>query len=148
MRPTTGRHSLFPRSHTHLPNSFPCELPAITETLARADNWAYRVPRKGQERVRFCLFAGSHIVRVPRVSNGASVCMPFWLKPNSAFGLLLMTTFISSSHVLTDTAQPGTPSASTLADNGTLSRACRRSKNGLRCSGGFTPDRYQSSMHR
>jgi hypothetical protein len=74
--------------------------------------------------------------------------MPFWLKPDSAFGLLLMTTFISSSHLLTITAQPGTPSASTLADNVTLSRARRRLNNGLRCSGGFTPDRYQSSMHR
>jgi hypothetical protein len=72
----------------------------------------------------------------------------FWLKPDSAFGSLLMKTFISSSHSLTDTAQPSTPSALALADNGTLSRACRRSKNGLRCSGGFTPDRYQSSMHR
>jgi hypothetical protein len=54
----------------------------------------------------------------------------FWLKPDSAFGLLLMTTFISSSHSLTNTTQPGTPSASTLADNATLSRACRRSMNG------------------
>jgi hypothetical protein len=27
--------------------------------------------------------------------------MPFWLKPDSAFGLLLITTFISSSHSLT-----------------------------------------------
>jgi hypothetical protein len=27
--------------------------------------------------------------------------MPFWLKPDSAFGLLLITTFISSSHLLT-----------------------------------------------
>jgi hypothetical protein len=72
--------------------------------------------------------------------------MPFWLKPDSAFGLLLMTTFISSSHALTNTAQPSTPSASTLADNVTFSRARRRSMNGLRCSDGFTPDRYQSSM--
>ena len=71
--------------------------------------------------------------------------MPFWLKPDSAFGLLLMTTFISSSHALTNTAQPSTLSASTLADNVTFSRARRRSMNGLRCSDGFTPDRYQSA---
>ncbi|CAH2810319.1 MAG: hypothetical protein PPHEESC_6265, partial [uncultured Paraburkholderia sp.] len=56
MRAITAHHSLFPRSHTHLPISFPCELPAIAGTLAWAGNWAYRVPRKGQGRVRFCLF--------------------------------------------------------------------------------------------
>ncbi|CAH2808417.1 MAG: hypothetical protein PPHEINF_6166 [uncultured Paraburkholderia sp.] len=70
MRAITARHSLFPRSHTHLPISFPCELPAIAGTLAWAGNWAYRVPRKGQGRVRFCLFAGSHICpRAPSVKR-------------------------------------------------------------------------------
>ena len=44
MRAITARHSLFPRSHTHLSNSFPCELPAIAKPLAWADNWAYHVP--------------------------------------------------------------------------------------------------------
>ena len=102
MQPITGCPSLFPRSHTHLPNSFPCESPAIAaKTLAWADNWAFRVPRRGHEQVRFCLIADSHNVRVPRVSSGTSDCMPFWPKPDSAFGLLTMTTFISSSHMLT-----------------------------------------------
>ena len=96
-----GRHSLFPRSHTHLPNSFPCGLPAIAELLAWADKWVYRVPRRRHEQFRFCLFAGSRIVRVPRQLNGASDCMPFWPKPVSAFGLFAVTAFISNSHALT-----------------------------------------------
>ena len=101
MRPITGRHSLFPRSHTHLPNSFPCGSPAIAELLAWADKWAYRVPRRRHEQFRFCLFAGSRVVRVPRQLNGASDCVPFWPKPVSAFGLFAVTAFISNSNVLT-----------------------------------------------
>jgi hypothetical protein len=85
-----------------------------------------------EKREKFDLLTIERVVHVPQ---------PFAL-------VLLMTTFISSSHALTNTTQPSTPSASTLADNVTFSRARRRSMNGLRCSDGFTPDRYQSSMHR
>jgi len=42
----------------------------------------------------------------------------------------------------------GVITASTLAESTTLSRVKRRSKNGLRCSSGFTPSRYQLGMHR
>src|ERR1700759_5031820 len=44
MRAITARHSLFPRSHIHLPNSFPRGSPAIARLLAWADSWTYHVP--------------------------------------------------------------------------------------------------------
>ena len=37
----------------------------------------------------------------PTQEFGGPTHAPFWIKPDSAFGLLLMTTFISSSHSLT-----------------------------------------------
>jgi len=60
MRPITGRPSLFPRSHTHLLNSFPCGSPAIAKTLAWANNSAYHVP----------ILAGPSTTRVYPVSTG------------------------------------------------------------------------------
>lgn len=48
--------------------------------------------------------------------------VPFWLKPISAFGLFRLTTFISSSLLLTNTTKPCTQTALTLAVCVTLSR--------------------------
>ena len=51
--------------------------------------------------VRFCFSAGSSVVRVSPVYKGISSYCAFWLQPFSTFGCLMLTTFISSSLVLT-----------------------------------------------
>jgi hypothetical protein len=51
---------------------------------------------------RFCVFAGSVLLPMTEEEE-ASVprYIAFWLKPKSIFGLLVLTTFIHSSHLLT-----------------------------------------------
>jgi hypothetical protein len=96
MPPITGRRSLAPRSHTRLPNSLPCGLPATyREELRRWRTIGLTVFRIGDKR------------RLGSASSPAVVgpCVPTYEQDSrlhdSAFGLLLITTFISSSHLLT-----------------------------------------------
>src|SRR6266849_3977642 len=67
--PTSGRDAGFPRS--------------------------VRIPG----RVRRCLFAGGCWVCVREIRSHRTEPRTFWFKPLSIFGLLRITTFISSSHV-------------------------------------------------
>ncbi|SDJ47218.1 hypothetical protein SAMN04487926_15320 [Paraburkholderia steynii] len=85
MRAITARHSLFPRSHTHLPNSFPRGLPAVAKRVASADNWAYHVPvPAGPINSRVCPFStclspGSAYDDVLPFVTEATGCSPFGL---------------------------------------------------------------------
>lgn len=59
------------------------------------------VPRRSQEWFRFCLSAGSVCVRAAPFKKGQSRYVPFWAGPVSVFWPVKVTTFISSSHMLT-----------------------------------------------
>lgn len=93
----TIRHLLFPFSSARNANSVPYGSPAIPAAIR-----VYQVPFNIQ-KVR----AGS--VSPPEIS--VSMCsgcpveqpdlVPFWFRPSSIFGLLPITVFINSSHVLT-----------------------------------------------
>lgn len=62
--------------------------------------WGFHVLGMSHDRVRVCLFAGSHIDDVPRLPTEATDYVPCWLVPISSFGTVLLTTFISSSRSL------------------------------------------------
>lgn len=99
MRANTARHSPFPRSHTHLPNRFPCGSPAVA-TLGAGG-------QLGLPRSRFCppsndLGVSGLRLSFPRWRSG-DVCsdlrsatghLPFWLEPSSTFGFSAVTMVI------------------------------------------------------
>ena len=68
---------------------------------------AYHVPRTYQGWFRLCLFAGGSTAAAGEGEYPCTGPLTFWFKPLSAFGLLVLTTFISSS--------PGLAMPSTLA---------------------------------
>src|SRR5271166_4553200 len=68
---------------------------------------AYHVPRTYQGWFRLCLFAGGSTAAAGEGEHPCTGPLTFWFKPLSAFGLLVLTTFISSS--------PGLAMPSTLA---------------------------------
>lgn len=139
----TAWHSLAPRSFTRTFNNIPCGLPAT-----RAKIRAYHVPRMGYAWVRFCLFADDHKCPCIPIGKRDNRSCAFWLKPGSAFGLFLITTFISSLLMLTmpRSLAPYPPrrwqkaSSTHRVDTALASR--------LHCPGGFTPSRYQLRMRR
>ncbi len=51
--------------------------------------------------VRSCLFAGGYVSAMGEGRTPYPTHVPFWLKPVSIFGLLVLTTFINSSRMLT-----------------------------------------------
>ena len=63
-------------------------------------NWAYPVPPIFTRWVSVCLSAGGIIDRVRQNQTASSIPLTFWFRPSSIFGLLSITTFISSSHML------------------------------------------------
>ena len=66
---------------------------------------AYYVPRMHQGWFRLCLFAGGSTAAAGEGGHPCTRPLTFWFKPLSAFGLLDLTTFISSSPEL---AMPST----------------------------------------
>jgi hypothetical protein len=102
MRPITGRRSLSPRSLTRSTNSFPCGLPArYRDELRRWRTIGLTVFRIKDKSRLGSAFSPTVVSPCVPTYERDSRLYAFWLKPNSAFGLLLITTFISSSHSLT-----------------------------------------------
>ena len=127
MRPITGRHSLSLPSLTRLTNSFPCGLHArYRDELRRWRTVGLTVFRIKDKSTLGSAFSTSRL-------------HAFWLKRNSALGLLLIKTVYEQFEFANHTAQPCTPSAAALADNNALSRDHRRSMSGLRCPSDLTP---------
>lgn len=87
-------------------------------------------------------------VRVSPSGKGVTDRVPFWLKPDSAFGLFLITTFISSLLMLTmpRSLAPYPPRRWQKASSPHRVDAALASR--LHCPGGFTPSRYQLRMRR
>jgi hypothetical protein len=135
----TAQHSLFPSSLTHTVNNLPCDSSASWATVR-----AYHVPASSHDRVRVRPFAGGHLDDVLRPMNGASARAPVWQMPESSFGILLLTTFISDSHVLPIPGQPCVSASSLLRDS-TRHLAAAHTV-GLRCRKGFIQRRRQRKM--
>lgn len=97
------------------------------------------------ERRRCCLFADGS----PSASRELAALeldrSPFWLRLLSLFSLVLVTTFISSSHLFTISFHPGSPPPrgwqSLISSRDSISSAT--TAEGLRCPGRFTPRCYQ-----
>ena len=102
IRPATGRPSLPPSSSTRRPLGPPYGGPT-----PKGGRRAYHVPRTYQGWFRLCLFAGGSTAAAGEGEHPCTGPLTFWFKPLSAFGLLVLTTFISSS--------PGLAMPSTLA---------------------------------
>ena len=107
--PITGRLSLSPPSHTRRPISAPCG------SLSRMSGRPTGLPRSVQVPVwvRSCLSAGGSSSVMDELGASIPDPLPFWPKPVSIFGLFQLTTFISSSHLLTipHYPSPRTPDA-------------------------------------
>src|SRR5262249_16190456 len=95
IHPLTASPSLFPPSHTRTPigSSYDSlssseEEDGLTTLRLRAFGW-----------VRDYLFAGGLIVCDRRRENSYIIPLTFWFKSISIFDLLVLTTFISSSHL-------------------------------------------------
>ena len=112
IRPATGRPSLPPSSSTRRPLGPPYGGPT-----PKGGRRAYHVPRTYQGWFRLCLFAGGSTAAAGEGEYPCTGPLTFWSKPLSAFGLLVLTTFISSS--------PGLAMPSTLAPD-RLSASSRR----------------------
>jgi hypothetical protein len=106
--PITGKLLLFPPSHTRRPIRVPC---GSLSFFRRPTG----LPRSVQVTVwvRFCLSAGGSPFAMDELGASIPDPLPFWPKPVSIFGLSQLTTFISSSHVLTRPHHPSprTPDA-------------------------------------
>lgn len=61
----------------------------------------FRVPRRSHEWFRFRLFTGSILSVLPQYLRSRPATFPFWVRPVSVFGLLVMTMFIGDSDSLT-----------------------------------------------
>src|SRR5437763_531657 len=66
---------------------------AYPEGGRRADH----VPRTDRRWLRLCLFAGGSTATAGEEGHPRTWPRPFWFQPVSAFGLLVLTTFIGSS---------------------------------------------------
>jgi hypothetical protein len=66
----------------------------------RAAIRAYHVPAPSHDWVRARLFAGGTSGDVLLGRTAISGHIPFWVMPNSSFGMSIVTTFISDSHLL------------------------------------------------
>ena len=101
IRPITGRPSLLPSSSTRRPIGDPLAAGLPREGGRRA----YHVPRMYHGWFRLCLFAGGSTATAGEGEYPCTWPRTFWFKPLSAFGLLVLTTFIGSSPEL---AMPST----------------------------------------
>jgi hypothetical protein len=95
IHPITGCPSLFPPSHTRTPigSSYDSLSPGeekcrLTTFRLRATGW-----------VRDYLFAGGFLVCDRRRGSSYTTPLTFWFKAFSTFALLVLTTFIGSSHL-------------------------------------------------
>ena len=106
--PITGRRLLPPPSHTRRPISVPYGSLSLSGDLR-----AYHVLCKYPVWVRSCLSAGGSSSVMDELGASIPDPLPFWPKPVSIFGLFQLTTFISSSHLLTipHYPSPRTPDA-------------------------------------
>lgn len=82
-----------------------------------AARWAYPLFRMNFPTGGPFLFAGGLPSMVAQFTRTTPHRVPFWSKPVSTFGLLLVTTFIGSSHRLVVPAHPLLLSAFVLADS-------------------------------
>ena len=100
----TKEHSLSPSSSIRSPIGVPYGSLSLSGGL-----WTFHVPLVCLDGLGLCLFAGD-----VGVSDGGNWIPPypsrtFWFKPVSPFGLLALTAFISSLHVLAIPSNPSSP---------------------------------------
>src|SRR5271165_3762262 len=96
IRSTTERHSLPPSSLPRYPISFLCRKPTLTGR--QRGFFVHLLDRPG---VRSCLSAGGAPSATGEYGAPVPDHLPFWFKPDSIFGLSLVTAFISTSPGLT-----------------------------------------------
>lgn len=96
IRAITARHSLFRLSHTRIVIGFSYESLSPKGTI-----WVFHVPRKYQSRLGSAFSPVVQHLRLKELVTSNPDHLPFWFKPVSIFGLLPLTTFISSSLSLT-----------------------------------------------
>jgi hypothetical protein len=101
---------------------------------------SFRARRTFPIRRRFVVHSGQSTKATPHR-------VPFWFKRVSTFGLLLVTTFIGSSHMLVVPAHPLLLSAFVRADSAS-SRFGVPVARRLRCPRSFTPTCYRLSISR
>ena len=94
--------------HPHVP----CGSPAVT-----GSTMGLPCSTSVSERGGPFLFAGGLSSMVAQFTKATPYRVPFWFKPVSTFGLLMVTTFIRSSHMLVVSAHPLLLSAFVLADS-------------------------------
>ena len=98
IRAITARRSLPPTSLTRITHSVPCGSPAEVNSPSAVIR-AYCVPCTLHDWVRVCLSAGGPVATCPELQARQLTTYLFGRCP-TAFGTTMLTTFISSSHVL------------------------------------------------
>jgi hypothetical protein len=103
----------------------------------------YHVPCAYQEWGRSRLFAGGASSAGADFEAALPVHLPFWLKPLSTFGLSILTTFSSDSHLLTVPFDPSSRPPWCWQSQPLLTSRLSSLRMRLHCFKGFAPHRYQ-----
>jgi len=96
IQPITAWHSLAPQSFTRTSNNI-----SLRFACYEGEDTGYHVPHMRHAWGKFCPSSDDHACRCIPIGKRDNQSCAFWLKPVSAFGLFLITTFSSSFLTLT-----------------------------------------------